>query len=262
MFGLGLTRTVSPDETAYLIKYQSHNVLHVLSDPESHNWWILNIEEKIHMLSFPNGRKMWNVPHCHIRVYFKWDRQWESEHAAISQFAQKTEECISLLEINSSPHSWGLPGSFTRKKTTTKKPKKTPHKFKTGGVLLLPINSLRLTRLSTSVKDVALWSKDSVVASSRSVTHKTRVMLYCYPQWVFMPAIRAQMCFDTWDVQLVVAWCVSDNTADQKSESQRQRRSDTPRPHTHCWLGRRDITRYLTADPYPLQLLCGKMHAA
>ena len=40
-------------------------------------------------------------------------------------------------------------------------------------VRLLPINSLRFTRLSTSVKDVALWSDDSVVASSRSVTHKT-----------------------------------------------------------------------------------------
>lgn len=141
MFGLGLTCTVSPDETAYLIKYQSRNVLHVLSDPESHNWWILNIEEKIHMLSFPNGRKMWNVPHCHIRVYFKWDRRWESEHAAISQFAQKTEECISLLEINSSPHSWGLPGSFTRKKTTTKKPQKTHTNSKLGESYYYPLTA-------------------------------------------------------------------------------------------------------------------------
>jgi hypothetical protein len=31
------------------------------------------------------------------------------------------------------------------------------------------MSSLRLTRLSTSVKDVALWSELSVVVSSRSV---------------------------------------------------------------------------------------------
>lgn len=33
------------------------------------------------------------------------------------------------------------------------------------------MSSLRLTRLSTSAKEVALWSELSLVASSRSVIH-------------------------------------------------------------------------------------------
>lgn len=44
------------------------------------------------------------------------------------------------------------------------------------GASLLPINSLRLTRLSTSVKDVELWSEVSVLASSRSVIHNDAII--------------------------------------------------------------------------------------
>lgn len=101
---------------------------------------------------------------CHtvISAYFSGrNRGRGSKRTVFSQFAQKSGECIGVLDISNTPE-WFL---AARRAVNYNTPLNT-------GADLLPIKSLRLTRLSTSVRDVELWSEESVLASSRSGTNK------------------------------------------------------------------------------------------
>lgn len=109
----------------------------------------------------------------------------------------------------------------------------------------LPINSLRLTRLSTSVKDVELWSEASALASSRSVKHKIVVGDWVRAVWRITVHTQNMSKTETFhtghhlmhvyssEAQPVGVWCVSDNTHNVNLETTSQRFAQTS--HTQ-WL--------------------------